>query len=59
MMTYEVVLTESYQPTEIGRAYTAETVVKAGLTYEDARREALMCNTKAFSNQYYSFRVTK
>lgn len=58
-MTYEVVLTESCQPTEIGRPYTSEVVVKTGLTYEDARREALMANTKAFSNQYYSVKEVK
>jgi hypothetical protein len=52
---YEVVLVETYQPKE-EPAYTSETVVKKGLTQEDARREALMCNTKAFSHEYYSAR---
>ena len=50
---FEVVLQETYQPTEIGRPYTSETVVKKGLTQEEARREAMMCNTKAFSHEYY------
>jgi hypothetical protein len=56
-MTYEVVLEEFYQP-KTGRPYTSEKVVKVGLTYEGARREALVCNTKVFSNQYYSYRMT-
>ena len=56
-MTYEVVLEEFYQPVN-GRPYTSEKVVKVGLTYEEARRHALACNTKVFSNQYYSYRMT-
>jgi len=56
-MSYEVVLEEFYQPAG-GRPYTSETVVRSGLTYEEARRHALACNTKAFSNEYYSYRMT-
>jgi hypothetical protein len=54
-MTYEVILEESYQ-TQDGRDYHSETQVRTYPTMEEARRHALMCNTKAFSNQYYSFR---
>jgi hypothetical protein len=54
-MTYEVILEESFQPKE-GRAYHSETVVSTQPTMEDARRYALACNTKAFSNQFYSYR---
>jgi hypothetical protein len=54
-MMYEVILEESFQPKD-GRAYHSETVVRTYPTMEEARRHALMCNTKAFSNQYYSFR---
>lgn len=56
-MTYEVVLEEFYQPVN-GRPYTSETVVRSGLTYEEARRHAFACNTKVLSNQYYSYRNT-
>jgi hypothetical protein len=55
-MTYEVVLEESFQPASGGRAYHSETVVSTQPTMEDARRYALACNTKAYSNQFYSFR---
>lgn len=52
---FEVVLQERYQPTIF---MFSETVVKKGLTQEEARREALMCNTNAFSNEYYFARKT-
>jgi hypothetical protein len=52
---YEIILTESYAPVS-GRPYQSEKVVSIQPTREDARRYALMCNTKAFSNEYYSYR---
>ena len=58
-MTYEIVLEESFQPAGGGHPYHSETVVSTQPTMEEARRHALMCNTKAFSNQYYSFREAK